>query len=105
MGLKTDGTLWGWGNNYRGSLGVGNLVHRCSPTQVPGNNWCDVSVTFITTHALKTDGSLWAWGGGNYGALGVANNTGPFCSPVQIPGSWYRDWETDRKSTRLNSSH
>ena len=21
------------------------------------------------------------------------------------PESWYRDWETDRKSTRLNSSH
>jgi alpha-tubulin suppressor-like RCC1 family protein len=88
MGLKTDGTLWGWGNNYVGSLGVGNKVHRSSPTQIPGNNWCDVSVTYITTHALKTDGSLWAWGGGNYGALGVANNTGPFCSPVQIPGSW-----------------
>ena len=22
-----------------------------------------------------------------------------------VNGAWYRDWETDRKSTRLNSSH
>ena len=23
----------------------------------------------------------------------------------KIQTAWYRDWETDRKSTRLNSSH
>ena len=24
---------------------------------------------------------------------------------VPVAGGYYRDWETDRKSTRLNSSH
>ena len=24
---------------------------------------------------------------------------------IALPQTWYRDWETDRKSTRLNSSH
>ena len=24
---------------------------------------------------------------------------------LHLPLYWYRDWETDRKSTRLNSSH
>ena len=27
------------------------------------------------------------------------------CSGKVTPGGNYRDWETDRKSTRLNSSH
>ena len=34
--LKTDGTLWVWGKNNNGSLGVNDRTHRSSPTQVPG---------------------------------------------------------------------
>ena len=29
----------------------------------------------------------------------------PFYVDEVLPGEDYRDWETDRKSTRLNSSH
>ena len=45
MGLKTDGTLWTWGDNYCGQLGTGNFVKRSSPgiTAGGGNNWSNIS--------------------------------------------------------------
>ena len=36
---KTDGTLWGWGNNDEGSLNNNNRTKRSSPTQIPGTTW------------------------------------------------------------------
>jgi hypothetical protein len=32
--IKYDGSLWMWGENQFGELGLGNTVHRSSPTQV-----------------------------------------------------------------------
>tara|TARA_B100001250_G_C19718250_1_gene752584 strand:+ start:31 stop:1254 length:1224 start_codon:yes stop_codon:yes gene_type:complete len=34
--LKTDGTLWGWGANFYGTLNNNNTIYRSSPTQIPG---------------------------------------------------------------------
>ena len=39
--IKTDGTLWSWGRNFRGQLGHNDLVEKSSPTQIPGTNWID----------------------------------------------------------------
>ena len=39
---KTDGTLWAWGANDKGCLGLnqgGSSGNRSSPTQVPGTSW------------------------------------------------------------------
>ena len=33
---KTDGTIWVWGNNTYGTLGLNDRTWRSSPTQVPG---------------------------------------------------------------------
>ena len=40
LALKTDNTLWVWGeaSNY-GGLGLNSLINRSSPTQIPGTNW------------------------------------------------------------------
>ena len=45
IGVKTNGTLWGWGNNSQGELGLGDKTERSSPTQVPGTAWGSISVT------------------------------------------------------------
>ena len=37
--LKTDGTLWTWGKNDNGQLGVNNRTQYSSPVQVPGTSW------------------------------------------------------------------
>jgi alpha-tubulin suppressor-like RCC1 family protein len=84
--VKTDNTLWSWGNNNYGQLGDNTVVERSSPVQTvaSGRNWQQVSCGDTTAGATKTDGTLWLWGSGTNGAL--ANNTAGstrVSSPVQ----------------------
>ena len=82
--VKTDGTLWTWGGNTHGGLGVNDTNTRCTPvtTFVGGTNWKQVDVSgFQHTAAIKTDGTLWTWGRNSYGQLGI-NNTDKRCTPV-----------------------
>lgn len=69
--IKTDGTLWGWGNNY-GSLGDNTTNTRVTPvtTFAGGTNWKQVSCGYQGTVAIKTDGTLWTMGT-NFGQLGT----------------------------------
>ena len=85
--IKTDGTLWAWGDNSRGGLGLNNVVAYSSPVQVPGS-WSIVNQAMNNTLAIKTDGTAWAWGDNEYGELGQ-NNVTQYSSPVQIPGLWH----------------
>ena len=84
--IKTDGTLWTWGQNYHGGLGQNDQTQRSSPTQVPGTNWTQSINSLWSTAAIKTDGTLWIWGTNGNGQLGQ-NNTTYYSSPVQIPGT------------------
>jgi alpha-tubulin suppressor-like RCC1 family protein len=63
-GIKTDGTLWLWGNGCRGVLGNNLTNPISSPVQTisGGNNWKQVSVGCRHAGAIKTDGTLWMWG-------------------------------------------
>lgn len=71
IGLKTDGTLWGWGEGELGTLGLGNYKNQSTPKQIgTDTDWAQVSVGDNTTLALKTDGSLWGWGWNDNGTLG-----------------------------------
>ena len=82
--IKTDGTLWMWGNNQYGQLGDNTVVNKSSPVQTiaGGTNWKQVSLGFIWTAAIKTDGTLWMWGSNTSGQLG--NNTRDSkSSPIQ----------------------
>ena len=75
VALKTDGTLWAWGWNADGKLGIGTDEDSYTPVQVGlDNDWASVAAGYEHTVALKTDGSLWAWGSNFYGQLGVDTN-------------------------------
>jgi len=96
LATKTDGTLWAWGLNQNGKLGLNDTVYRSSPQQIPGTQW-DFSTankihtgTDENTYAIKTDGTMYVWGENFYGALGQ-NNLTQYSSPVQIPGT---QWNT-----------
>jgi alpha-tubulin suppressor-like RCC1 family protein len=84
-GVKSNGTLWTWGNNAYGQLGLNNVLWRSSPVQVGAlTNWkVTLSLTSLSTIALKTDGTLWAWGRNQYGEvdpnIGITRS-----SPIQI---------------------
>ena len=89
--IKTDGTLWMWGANDNGELGINAQgSQRSSPVQVPGTNWATVNRTNKGAIATKTDGTLWSWGYNAQGMLGH-NNTTKYSSPTQIPGT---NWST-----------
>ena len=83
VALKTDGTLWAWGNNEYGQLGNGTTENGFSPVQIgTDTDWAAISAGRHTL-ALKTDGTLWTWGLNTYGQLGdgSVNNRS---EPVQI---------------------
>ncbi|MFH1653246.1 MAG: hypothetical protein ABIE74_04230 [Pseudomonadota bacterium] len=84
-GIKTDGTVWCWGNNRGGQLGNGKYGEgekELSPIQVGiDNNWKSVACAYNSTYAIKTDGSVWTWGGKTFAQIGndtdwVAVSTG-----------------------------
>jgi len=83
-GIKTDGTLWVWGSNGFGQLGLGDTSNRSTPAQLAGTTWKQASGG-VFGMAIKTDGTLWGWGYNDTGQLG--NNTSypnSTSSPTQI---------------------
>jgi len=86
VALRSDGTLWVWGNNTHGQLGDGTQTTRPSPFQLSGNNWTAVAAGQWHTLALKSDGTLWAWGLNESGQLGDGTGftTMRRLSPVQV---------------------
>jgi alpha-tubulin suppressor-like RCC1 family protein len=90
--IKTDGTLWGWGQNYSpgsggGWLGDGTTISRCSPVQIPGNQWVQVCSMEFASIAIKSDSTVWVWGRNLCGQLGIGDTINR-SSPVQLPGAW-----------------
>jgi alpha-tubulin suppressor-like RCC1 family protein len=85
LAVKTDGTLWSWGWNNGGQLGLGDITNRSSPVQVGGlTSWSKVTIGSTgSSFAIKTDGTLWSWGTNSYGQLGLSNITN-YSSPKQI---------------------
>ncbi|MDH5721666.1 MAG: DUF4215 domain-containing protein, partial [Spirochaetia bacterium] len=105
IAIKIDGTLWSWGTNSWGELGLGDntyqllpqLVGACSVmgfyTQVDceGNSgiwnydtdWTLAAVGYKQAIALKSNGTLWAWGRNDYGQVGDGTSATRYL-PVQI---------------------
>jgi len=85
LGITSTGTLWSWGNNAYGQLGLNNSTPRSSPVLVVGgfSDWCQVSAGNKHAVAVRENGTAWAWGLNNFGQLGL-NDTTTRQSPVQI---------------------
>ena len=82
LGLKTDGTAWGWGGNTNGQLGNNSLTTTNSPVQIAGL-WRYVNSGFQSAFGIKDNYTLWGWGSNSSGELGL-NNTVTRSSPTQI---------------------
>ena len=86
--LKDDGTLWSWGYDYRGSLGLGGAPSQ-NPSTLPQLVSLD-SVMAVDSEgghaiALKDDGTVWTWGSNEYGQLGIGSaDTADHSAPVQV---------------------
>ncbi|WNG19042.1 hypothetical protein F0U63_33420 [Cystobacter fuscus] len=83
LALRSDGTVWAWGNNDNGQLGDGTTTHRLSPVQVPGlTGVVALAAGNSYSMAMLSDGTVRTWGNNNHGQLGNgttthANSPGP----------------------------
>jgi alpha-tubulin suppressor-like RCC1 family protein len=90
--VKTNGTLWCWGDNKEGQLGIGTNAASTTPVQVFAGaaKWTTVSAGQSHTCALQADGTLWCWGRNANGQLGTGSNLAS-AAPVALmglPATW-----------------
>jgi alpha-tubulin suppressor-like RCC1 family protein len=69
--VRSDGTVWTWGRNDQGQLGIGAGDKEPIPVQV-GNLTGVTAVAAGIGHsvALRSDATVWTWGGNQQGQLG-----------------------------------
>ncbi|MFN8074221.1 MAG: hypothetical protein U0Q15_02235 [Kineosporiaceae bacterium] len=80
-----DASLWCWGDNSYGQLGLGttDTVVRTTPVRVGTDRWSQVTAGARHTCAVRTDSTLWCWGSNTYGQLGVGD-TATRTRPTQV---------------------
>lgn len=95
---KTDGTLWSWGYNGNGELGIGTVASTGSgfgdgvPIQVGSDtDWAGYYRGGRHMFAIKNDGTLWAAGLNENGVLGLGFFGAPEPSLVQVGND--NDWK------------
>ncbi|WP_025680177.1 OmpL47-type beta-barrel domain-containing protein [Paenibacillus massiliensis] len=75
VNIKGDGSVWTWGSNSSGQLGIGSITNQSVASQVTGiSGAVDASVGKATTLVLKSDGSVWGFGDSSFGQLGVISS-------------------------------
>jgi alpha-tubulin suppressor-like RCC1 family protein len=89
---RTTNTLYCWGSNGSGELGVGSTTRQTSPVQVDSaNTFADVAAGDTHTCAIRSAGTLHCWGDNTYGQLGLGT-TASRTSPGQVGSvnTWYQ---------------
>jgi hypothetical protein len=111
--LKSDGTVWGWGDNSRGQLGDNTITNHYAPIQVKGHSnvgYLDdiIAIAAGTTHslALKNDGTVWVWGENSTGQGGQGSTaTDYYETPIQVKGQNGISYLTNISSISAGESH
>ncbi|QRN97743.1 sialidase [Archangium violaceum] len=88
LALRTDGSVWAWGQNTEGQLGNGTQTLSKVPVRVTGLPAIK-AIAAGRNHslALGVDGTVWAWGQNSSGQLGDGTTTGRLTPvSVTIPG-------------------
>src|SRR5690348_6973235 len=88
LALKSDGTVWSWGSNNSGQLGIGSRTTDVSvaPVRVSGlAGAVQIAAGSMHSVALTADGNVWTWGYNGWGQLG--NGTWNWSlAPARVPG-------------------
>jgi alpha-tubulin suppressor-like RCC1 family protein len=94
IALKNDGTVWAWGWNNFGMLGLGTTTDGMLPkgandgidfpSQIPNfNSVIAINARGYHTMAKKSDGTIWTWGLNTWGQLGDGTNSNRW-SPTRV---------------------
>lgn len=87
--LKSDGTVWAWGDNSHAQLGNGTTTNSSTPVQVSGlSSIVKLGGRGYHSVAVKSDGTVWTWGWDEYGALGngVDDVNIDYLVPIEVAG-------------------
>jgi alpha-tubulin suppressor-like RCC1 family protein len=87
MAIQSNGTLWAWGINSQGQLGLNTTTGISSPVQVGALSiWVQVNAGQGFCTAIQSNGTLWSWGCNSFGQLGINNNSTTLIvsTPVQV---------------------
>lgn len=88
--IATDGTLWCWGSNENGQLGIGSKGRndmRDEPVQVgTSTRWSSISGGSGWTCGIQKRAAGWCWGDNAFGQLGDGTRTSRTV-PVRVSGS------------------
>jgi uncharacterized repeat protein (TIGR02543 family) len=89
VALKSDGTVWIWGDDHEDQFGNGGGTISTSPVQVNSLS----SVVMLGSRgyhsvAVKSDGTVWDWGSDEYGALGDGQSilSPTYTTPLLVQG-------------------
>lgn len=87
--VKQDKSLWCWGDNTTGQLGLGDTTDRATPSAVqPGIGWLSVAAAAGHSCAIRDDdASLWCWGDNSFGQLGQGSLSAPSPTPLAVRAS------------------
>ncbi|MCZ7683004.1 MAG: hypothetical protein M5U28_31030 [Sandaracinaceae bacterium] len=102
LAIAGDGSLWAWGDNEWGQLGVATTETCVSPrsddferpcTTTPlrvggATDWTAIAAGEGHSVALRADGSLWSWGRSTSGEVGVAGVDVPTPTRIGADSTW-----------------
>lgn len=94
LGLRENGTAWGWGRSFYGVMGDGvGASSWSSPVAVVGGftDWIQLSTRGNHSLGLRANGTAWSWGNNQYGVLGGGVVGGNRNSPESVVGG-FTDW-------------
>ncbi|TVR32532.1 MAG: hypothetical protein EA404_07030, partial [Spirochaetaceae bacterium] len=100
VAMASDGTLYAWGRNNEGQLGLGDSTDRTEPEAIQGlGPVASVEAGLNTSFAIDGAGQAWSWGHNGNGKLGqgIFEETATVEQPEQISelpavveiASWY----------------
>lgn len=93
VALKSNGTIWAWGQNDSNQLGNKSKSDKeTSPIQIgDASNWIDIATTTNkTAFAIKEDGTIWAWGLNDSNLIVSDSRVSNTYLPTQVNND--RDW-------------
>jgi len=84
VALNIDGTVWAWGNNSVGELGIGTAINSSVPVRVSGLAGVQgIAAGYRNSFAETSSNTIFAWGNNSDGQLGDTTTTNRW-SPSQI---------------------
>ena len=85
--MKSNGSLWGTGDNFFGELGAGfSITSTNKPLQIVPSGVSAIAAGDYHSLYRQSDGSLWAMGQNTYGQLGDTTTNNHYF-PEQVVGS------------------